>query len=208
MPLVGGLLLALASRREELYRFLVREDSVLEWAQVLAYGVTVGVGIIGGPRLWRSGDRLAAGVVVSLAAVALIGAGEELSWGQRAFRFGTPDLFAQNQQGEATLHNDARLEAPVRFAVLAAALCAIVTSIAMHGRSVLAPPRPLIGFFGFVAAYYSFRLLFLPHPTYVQAKYSEWPELCLAFAFAYWSVAVAKGAARDLGAQAVANRYT
>jgi hypothetical protein len=197
VPPIGGVLLALASRREELYRFLVREDSVLEWAQAVAYCLAVVAGIVGGPRLWRSGERIAAVLVLFLAAAALMSAGEELAWGQRLFGFGTPELFAQNRQGEVTVHNDSRLEGPFRVALLLAGLYGVVASLVMHGRTPLAPPRALIGFFGIVALYFSLRLVFLRHPTYVEAKYSEWPEFCLAFAVAYWCVAVVTRADRS-----------
>jgi hypothetical protein len=199
VPPIGGILLALASRRDELYRFLVREDSVLEWAQVVAYCLAVAVGIVGGPRLWRSGDRIAAVLALFLAVAALVSAGEELAWGQRVFGFGTPELFAENRQGEVTVHNDSRLDGLFRVALLVAGLYGVVASLVLHGRTPLAPPRPLIGCFGIVALYFSYRLVSLQHPTYVEAKYSEWPELCLAFAVAYWCVAVVTRADRDRG---------
>lgn len=189
VPALGAVLVALASRREGLYRLLVHEDSVLEWAQVLAYVVVVAVGVIGAPRLWRGGDRAGTAVVVVLATAAALSAGEELAWGQRIF--GTPEQLAQNQQGETTLHNDPSLELPSRVALLLAGLYGMVTPIAVRASTSLAPPRALIGFFAVVAAYFAFRLLFLQHPTYIEAKYSEWPEFCLAFATAYWCAAVA-----------------
>jgi lysylphosphatidylglycerol synthetase-like protein (DUF2156 family) len=191
IPPLGAVLVALASRREGLYRLLVREDAVLEWAQVLAYVLAVALGVVGGPRLWRRGERAGTAVVVVLAAAAALSAGEEIAWGQRIFGFGTPELFAENQQGETTLHNDPALELPSRVALLLAGLYGVATPIAVRASTPLTPPRALISFFAVVVAYFAFRLLFLHHPTYVEAKYSEWPEFCLAFATAYWCAAVA-----------------
>jgi hypothetical protein len=122
--------------------------------------------------------------------------GEELAWGQRLSGFGTPELFAQNRQGETTLHNDARFDVPSRVALLLAGLYGVVMSVAVRGRTPFAPPRQLIGFFAVVSAYFAFRLLFLEHPTYIEAKYSEWPELCLAFAVAYWCADLVKRSER------------
>jgi hypothetical protein len=46
------------------------------------------------------------------------------------------------------------------------------------------PPRLLVPAFGVAVCYFSVRFLFLPRPSYVQAKFSEWPEFCFAVAVA------------------------
>ena len=53
-------------------------------------------------------------------------------------------------------------------------------------RTPLAPSRTLASFFATLTVYYAVRLLVFDTPSYVQAKYSEWPETCLAAAVALW----------------------
>lgn len=62
--------------------------------------------------LWRAarfigrGARLAAGLTLVYAMLFVFAAGEEISWGQRIFGWGTPDFFARNNyQNEISLHN-------------------------------------------------------------------------------------------------------
>jgi hypothetical protein len=177
---------ALASRNEGLYRFLVREDAILEWGQVLAYGavVVIAVATLGGH--WRQRDIGAALVVGGLALISLLAIGEELSWGQRIIGFGTPDIAASNRQGELTLHNDARVEEPARLALLLGAVYGMSAPLVIRRRMPIVPPRTLITFFSVVVAYGAYRLLFLEHPSYAQAKFSEWPEMCFAVALCLW----------------------
>ena len=58
-------------------------------------------------------------------------------------------------------------------------------------RTPFVPPRALVGFFAVVASYMGLRLLLLEHPSYVAAKYSEWPELCLAAGVFLWCISLA-----------------
>jgi hypothetical protein len=196
-PLLGAALLALASRDDVVYRFLVREDSVLEWAQVAAYTAAAALGLVGAPLLWRRGDKVAGATLAVLGLAAFLSAGEEISWGQRLLGFGTPELFAENEQGEVTLHNDARVANASRVVLLLAGVYGLLAPIAYRHPTPLVPPRRLIAFFAVVTAYFAFRLLFLPAPGYVQAKYSEWPELCLALAVAWWCWGIVAQRTRD-----------
>ena len=186
LPPFGAALLALAARHDDLYRFLVREDSLLEWTQVVTYLSVIALAIVAAPRLSRAEDRASAVVVIGLAVVALVSAGEELSWGQRLFDFTTPDLLADNRQGESTLHNDAKLEVPTRVALLMAGLYGTVAPLVIRRLTPFVPPRTVITLFAVVATYFGIRLLFLTHPTYVEAKYSEWAEFCFAAGIAWW----------------------
>jgi len=192
-PWLGTALLALAARRPDLYRYLVREDSLLEWGQVIAYGAVVVLALVRAPSLYRRGDRAAASVLVVLAIGAVLAAGEELSWGQRVFDFGTPEAFSRNEQRETNLHNDQRLFESSHLAALLVGLYGLVASLAVRRSTPLAPPRVLWGFFAVVVAYFAVRIFFLPDPTYRQAKFSEWPELCLACAAALWAIALTTG---------------
>ena len=53
-------------------------------------------------------------------------------------------------------------------------------------------------FFAVIAVYYSVRLFFLDAPSYVEAKYSEWPETCFSLAVLFWCAHVG-GVARSRG---------
>ena len=192
-PLLGAVLVALVSRSTGLYRVLVREDGLLEWAQVIAYVWVIALAVVAAPRLWRSGYPRSTLVVVALAFVSLVSVGEELSWGQRLIGFGTPEIAASNRQGELNLHNDARFEGTFRIGILAVGVYGVVAPFVVRRRTPLVPPRRLVMFFAVVAAYYTVRVLLFEAPTYVEAKYSEWPETCLAVALALWSAAVGSG---------------
>lgn len=193
LALAGTLGLLVASRYEGVYRFLVREDSVLEWAQVVTYAVVVVVASVSMRPLRRASRYKRLFIVVGLGLFSLIALGEELSWGQRLVGFGTPDVLAQNRQQEANLHNDPRFERLSRVALLLGGLYGVVSS-AVAGRRPrpMAPPPLAIPLFVVVAAYFGIRLLFLEKPTYVQAKFSEWPELCFAAGIALWCIHVAQ----------------
>ena len=106
-PLLFMLCLAAINlRRPGVYRWLVIEDGLVEWATVVVYVIAALLGI----RLCRrlSARRSYAWVVyyavMSLAFVFI--AGEEISWGQRIFGVATPEYFRQrNVQSEIGFHN-------------------------------------------------------------------------------------------------------
>ena len=189
-PLIGAGLLGVASASPGLFRLLVREDGVLEWAQVVAYVALVAVVAVSVRASWRR-ERKAALVMVVLAMLALLSIGEELSWGQRLAGFGTPEIASQNRQGELNFHNDARLEQATRVTFFLAGLFGLATPFLVR-RTPFVPPLTLVTFFGVVAGYAAYRLLFLSHPTYAQAKYSEWPELCLAAGLLLWCASLTR----------------
>ncbi len=57
-------------------------------------------------RFAGQGIRIAAGLTVLYALLFVFAAGEEISWGQRIFGWGTPEFFAENNyQNETSLHN-------------------------------------------------------------------------------------------------------
>lgn len=178
--------MVLASRDDDLYRLLVKEDAILEWSQVVAYLslVAIAAGTIRGH--WRHRDLSAVVVVGGLALVSLFAIGEELSWGQRILGFETPALAEANRQGEFTLHNDVRVEERARWALWLGGVYGLCGASAVRRRSPFVPPRALVTFFGVVVGYMSYRLLALEHPSYAEAKYSEWPETCFAVALCLW----------------------
>jgi hypothetical protein len=180
-PVLGAFLLAaLAVTQRRVFDAIVREDSVLEWGEVLAYGAAAVVSV----RVALC-TRGVVGLAYGLLAIAAVAAiGEELSWGQRLLHLTTPDsLAAANHQQELNVHNLGAAEPTTRFALLAAAVYGATLPL-LRPPGPFVPPRALVSAFAVVAVYFGLRLAVLPEPTYAQAKFSEWPELCFAAAVA------------------------
>lgn len=79
-----------------------REDGPVEIASVFAFLALAG---IAAARFARS-PRGARAPSVAAALAGLVGAGEEISWGQRLLGLSSPEFFsAHNVQGETNLHN-------------------------------------------------------------------------------------------------------
>lgn len=184
-PLVGCLLLAaLAVAQAHWFNAVVREDSILEWAEVCALGAAAVVSALVAHRA-AGFVRVAYGL---LAFAALAAIGEELSWGQRLFHVTTPETFATaNRQHELNVHNLFEVES-TDFVLLAAALYG-ATAPLLRRPGPFVPPRALVPAFAVVAVYFGIRLAFLSEPTYAQAKFSEWPEFCFAAAVALSALA-------------------
>jgi hypothetical protein len=107
--LIGAAFLLLALDGDAIDR-LVSEDGVIEWAGAL--GLFAGAGLFFAAFLAARRDRpawlspLGVWVLLGLAVALLFLAGEEISWGQRLFGWGTPEALAEaNAQDETTLHN-------------------------------------------------------------------------------------------------------
>ena len=87
------------------------EDGVSEWWSVATYLIA---GTLAGATGWRlrvTGYVGLGAIQLLLAGILLIGALEEISWGQRLFDWGTPPVLdAVNEQGETTIHNLNSLE--------------------------------------------------------------------------------------------------
>jgi hypothetical protein len=161
-PVVGGALLAAAALEPPLFRALVREDSILEWLEVIAWAAAAVAAAI----LVRRGEWLWA--FVALGAVLVVG--EELSWGQRLLDYGTPTAFQDgDKQEEASVHNVRSFETPVRL-----------VAIAVPAAAVRFVPWFLAPAFLVTAGYELVRLFLGDSPGYTVAKWSEWPELCFA----------------------------
>jgi hypothetical protein len=179
----------IAVTHEGLFRALVREDSIIEWAEVLAYSCAFVFSV----RIARERSGLVAAAYALLAVAAVLAIGEELSWGQRLFGLGTPEpVAAVNRQGELNVHNMVDAESPARLALLVASAYALVASF-LFRPGPFVPPRVLASAYGVAVAYFAVRFALIPEPSYVQAKFSEWPELCFAVAVAVtsWSVLTA-----------------
>jgi hypothetical protein len=90
--------------RKDLYGLTVREDGIVEWLTVVAYIGTAVLSFMMAATLRKSGQSY--WFLIGLGLFALFVAGEEVSWGQRLFGFGTPQALSQvNYQDELNLHN-------------------------------------------------------------------------------------------------------
>jgi hypothetical protein len=90
------------------------EDGVSEWWSVATYLIAALLARATALRLRKTGHPWLVSLQFVLAGVLLIGALEEISWGQRLFNWGTPQaLDAINQQGETTIHNVERLDSVI-----------------------------------------------------------------------------------------------
>lgn len=87
------------------YGYLLMEDSPVEWLDFYCLVAAAAAFIAGARRRWRR-PRVGVAVGVGLALFCLFVAGEEISWGQRIFRFRPLGFFQyRNIQGEVTVHN-------------------------------------------------------------------------------------------------------
>lgn len=180
LPPVGGLLVALAAENATLYRRLVREDSLLEWLSVVVWIA----GLVAAVLVARRTGGLERAFWILFALACLAAAGEELSWGQRLFDYGTPEAFRDSdKQEEAALHNLSWLESPTRIAIVAVSIAGAVAPWLTRRA-----PRFLVSAFAVSAIYELVRLPAGDDPDYRFAKYAEWPELCFAGALATLAV--------------------
>ena len=82
------------------------EDGVSEWWSVATSLAAAVFAVLAGRVLIRMRHARIGWVYVALAAVFIVGALEEISWGQRIFGWSTPENLAEiNEQGETTFHN-------------------------------------------------------------------------------------------------------
>ena len=89
---------------------MVREDGLIETLGAFSLLVASGLFFAGFLQArHRSSSRVMRVFLLGLAMALFIGAGEELSWGQRLLGFGTPDVVAaRNYQQELNIHNYGR----------------------------------------------------------------------------------------------------
>jgi hypothetical protein len=105
-PFVGAALFGLFALLPGLYNALVREDSVLESLQFIAYAAATVLAAATSWRLWRTGRRGLGALFFLFACCCLFAAGEKISWGPRVLGFGTPEEVASvNGQEEMNVHD-------------------------------------------------------------------------------------------------------
>ena len=199
-PFAGAAVLAPLSG-SRLYRFLIREDSVLEWLQVVGYAAALVFATLLAVRLWRRSDRLIGAAYAALAIGCVFIMGEELSWGQRLFGLDTPARLADlNRRGEINVHNVPAVTNAFRVVLLAigiygsiAAAAVRLTRTVTETVDLLFPPLFLSGFFLAVLAYNCARIAVNPggyfgaEPHLLLMGLAEWMELCVAFGLALFT---------------------
>lgn len=97
------------------YVALLDEDGPVEMLTVLFLLIAAGTAMLASLRCARSGERVEAIVLAVGATVLLLGAGDELSWGQRNLQFPTPPQWrALSDQPDVTLHNIAQRQLQIK----------------------------------------------------------------------------------------------
>jgi hypothetical protein len=106
IPLAGGVAVLAAFVYRPLFIWILREDHPVEWLQFTLNWITAMVALMAAAGFLRRRQWLAALTFAVLGLGSFLLGGEEISWGQRAFAFTTPqDLMTDNDQGEFTFHN-------------------------------------------------------------------------------------------------------
>ena len=192
-PWIAAVVAAATALHRPVFRFLMREDSVLEWVQVLLMVAAMVLAARVALHLYRAGLVLPAALWLVFAAGCLIIAGEEIAWGQRLLDLDAPEALDRvNHQKELTAHNIRGVQDTVNLIFVCAGLYG--TAVAAYFRlrperrrspmvQLLTPPLFLGSLFLIVAGYKSARFLFFHEARYLVVKYGEFVELCLAVAF-------------------------
>jgi hypothetical protein len=84
----------------------VEEDGVVEWTTIAGLVSCAAINILRFFRLKKQKTKLFLSILLAASLALLFAVGEELSWGQRIFRFESGDFFnTYNTQKEVNLHN-------------------------------------------------------------------------------------------------------
>lgn len=197
-PFVGAAAVILARADKSSFRVLTREDSLLEWPQFVGFVVAGVLAVLVGRRLLGQKRRLPAIMFFLFALGCFAIAGEEIAWGQRFLDYDTPESIEEiNEQRETTVHNIGSVQDAANIAFTLVGLYGSVGAWFLRLRrprwalrpdvDLLIPPLFLTSCFFVVFGYKTLRYIFFPESGYTVTKLGEWPELCLAFAFAAYS---------------------
>ncbi|MGH6920020.1 MAG: hypothetical protein ACREJ0_20215, partial [Geminicoccaceae bacterium] len=105
-PLLAVMLTVIFKLMPRLYKFLVREDSVVEWATAIVYLLAAGFALSLVLHFRRDQEWIYVLLYGILGAGMLLIAMEEISWGQRQLGINTPPSIADvNYKGEFNFHN-------------------------------------------------------------------------------------------------------
>ena len=104
---LGGLFMYFSVFDLKKYEFFMQEDFGIEYASVLLWGIAAGILFLQTIfLLFKKPNKYQVFFNLALTLFFIVCAGEEMSWGQRVFKFPTPDFIkAINVQNETTLHN-------------------------------------------------------------------------------------------------------
>lgn len=198
-PLVISALLIPIRLDKGLYRFLLDEDQLFEWATFLCFAVGTLVGLAVVLNRWRARDRLGIALYLLFTLLMFFSAGEEISWGQRVVDFDTPaDLLEINKQDEFNLHNIGESLNLFRTLMIVIGLGGSTAYVLNQRLQIerlwdnadilLVPPFFLASTFLVVLAYRLFRLFLWRKSGFTVTRYAESIEFWLAFgltAFGY-----------------------
>ena len=205
-PFVGSVVVVLSRLYKPLFEFFTAEDRFLEWLQFAGYagaaGFAAGVAIV---LARRGSSRRTVALWALFALGCFLIAGEEISWGQRIFGWGTPEaLEAANSQDETNLHNLGSVHTLVNVVLLGIGLYGtavplLARSLSLRGRSWLfVPPLFLTSAFFVVFGFKLGRFTFIPQRDTI-VELGEWPEFCLAFALVVFAALVFRRLRVDSG---------
>ena len=198
LPFVGAPLVALSHLHKPLFLFLTAEDRFLEWSQFVGYAGAAVLAASVSYALARRGAPIAVSVAWGLLALGCLGvAGEEISWGQRIFDWGTPELLqGRNQQDETNVHNIRSIQTLNNITLLLLGLYgSMAPFLARRARParftwLFVPPLFLTGAFFVLFAFKLGRFTIIPRYNAI-VEFGEWPEFGLALAlFVYTALAL------------------
>ncbi len=188
------------------YYAVLREDHSVEWLQFALLLFTGLLALLAARRTLRQG-WLVPVLLLVLALGALGLAGEEISWGQRAFAFGTPEaLAAVNQQAEVNVHNvnvgGLRLQRAFKFVSFLLAVAGLVLAWRTRGpgrvlqgrfwEAVAVPIYTVVGSLTMIGYW----AVIMVAPLNPVVRYQEWAEASLYLSLAATAYAIAT---RSLG---------
>jgi hypothetical protein len=190
LPIVGGALVLSTDLLGYFYYWLLLEDHPVEWSQFALLLLTTSVSAAVAVSAARRRDWLMLLVAAGLALGSFAVCGEEISWGQRVFGFGTPGaLHEVNAQGEMNLHDikiGFDLEDAINFAEmlfsLAVCFLPLLTRSAkplLRGRlwRLISPPSYTVTAFGGMFAYRFLRFFVLSHDIDGVIVFKQWMEV-------------------------------
>lgn len=186
---------------KSVYLLLTGEDGIAENVQVLIYMITFVLALITVRIQWQAKERLIALLYVVLCAGLVFLIGEEISWGQRIFGWGTAGVFAEiNQQQETNLHNIRGVQDLFKWVQLLVGAYGVFLPLLVKRvrifpalRKVLAaitPHESLMPYFGAMFVWKLYRNL-IPAPgrwEFRLAEYNEVIELVLALGLFFFMV--------------------
>ena len=181
----------------DMFLWVTAEDGILEWPQ-FAFALAASLIFLRiGVQLVSRGQRMMALLYLLIGIGTFFVAGEEISWGQRVFGWGTPESLATiNHQVETNVHNIRTVQRIFGFVVLFGGMYGALVPLlglvwrrlgALPTAPLLIPPLCAVPAFLMPFGYRLVRVLLLPTPNVLVVKYGEAPELCLYIGMAVFA---------------------